>query len=127
MGLIMGVFAGLTIFVACLGLFGLATFTVERRTKEIGIRKVLGANATSIVTLLSGEFIRLVGLAFLIAAPLAGLLMNKWLRDFSYRISIGWWIFALAGLLAIAITLLTVGFRALWAAMANPVKSLRTQ
>jgi putative ABC transport system permease protein len=127
MGLIMGVFAGLTIFVACLGLFGLATFTVERRTKEIGIRKVLGADAASIVTLLSQEFLRLVGLAFLIAAPLAGLLMNKWLQDFSYRVSIGWWIFALAGVLAIAITLLTVGFRALWAAMANPVKSLRTQ
>jgi len=123
----MGIFAGLTIFVACLGLFGLATFTVERRTKEIGIRKVLGANTRSIVTLLSTEFLRLVGVAFLIAAPLAGLLMNKWLRDFSYRITISWWIFALAAALAIAITLLTVGFRALRAALANPVKSLRPE
>ena len=126
-GLILGIFAGLTIFVACLGLFGLATFTVERRTREIGIRKVLGANTRSIVTLLSREFLGLVGLAFLIAAPLAGLLMNKWLHDFSYRISIGWWIFALAALLAIAITMLTVGLRALRAAMANPIKSLRTE
>ncbi len=126
-GLIMGVFAGLTIFVACLGLFGLATFTVARRTKEIGIRKVLGATATSIITLLSREFLRLVGLAFLIAAPLAGFLMNKWLQDFSYRVNIGLWIFTLAGVLAIAITLLTVGFRAWWAAMANPIKSLRTE
>jgi putative ABC transport system permease protein len=126
-GLIMGIFAGLTIFVACLGLFGLATFTVEQRTKEIGIRKVLGANTRSIVTLLSAEFLRLVGLAFLIAAPLAGLLMNKWLHDFSYRISIGWWIFALAAALAISITILTIGFRALRAATANPVKSLRAE
>jgi putative ABC transport system permease protein len=76
---------------------------------------------------LSREFLRLVALAFLIAAPIAGLLMNKWLQDFSYRISIGWWIFALAAVLAITITILTVGFRALWAAMANPVKSLRTE
>jgi putative ABC transport system permease protein len=127
MGLIMGVFAGLTIFVACLGLFGLATFTVESKRKEIGIRKVLGASAASIVTLLSTEFLRLVGLAFLIAAPLSGLLMNKWLQDFSYRISIGWWIFALAAILAITITILTVGFRALWAAMSNPVTSLRSE
>ena len=126
-GQILGIFAGLTIFVACLGLFGLATFTAERRTKEIGIRKVLGASAASIVALLSKEFLRLVGLAFLIAAPVAALVMSRWLRDFAYRISIGWWVFVLAALLAIAITMLTVGFRAVRAALANPADSLRTE
>jgi putative ABC transport system permease protein len=126
-GQILGIFAGLTIFVACLGLFGLATFTAERRTKEIGIRKVLGAGSGSIVVLLSREFLRLVGLAFLIAAPVAGLVMSRWLRDFAYRINIGWWVFGLAALLAIAITMLTVGFRALRAARSNPADSLRTE
>lgn len=126
-GLILGIFAGLTIFVACLGLFGLATFTAERRTKEIGIRKVLGASVGTIVALLSKEFIRLVGIAFLIAAPVAWLVMNRWLRDFPYRISIGWWVFVLAALLAMAITVLTIGFRAMRAATANPVDSLRTE
>ncbi len=126
-GRVLGLFAGLTIFVACLGLFGLATFTAERRTKEIGIRKVLGATNSTIVALLSKDFLRLVGVAFLIAAPVAWLAMNKWLQDFAYRTTIGWWIFVVAALLAIAITLLTIGFRALRAAMANPIDSLRSE
>ena len=126
-GLILGIFAGLTIFVACLGLFGLATFTAERRTKEIGIRKVLGASSRAIVALLSKEFLRLVVVSFLIAAPLAWLVMNRWLQDFAYRTTIGWWIFVLAALLAAGIAILTIGFRALRAAMSNPVDSLRAE
>jgi putative ABC transport system permease protein len=126
-GLTLGIFAGLTIFVACLGLFGLATFVAERRTKEIGIRKVLGASSANIITLLSKEFVRLVVIAFLIAAPVAWLVMNRWLRDFAYRITIGWWVFVLAALLALLITLLTVGVRALRAAVSNPVDSLRSE
>jgi putative ABC transport system permease protein len=126
-GRILGIFAGLTIFVACLGLFGLATFTAEQRTKEIGIRKVLGANIAGIVALLSRDFLRLVVLAFGIAAPLAWWMMNKWLQDFAYRVTIGWWIFALAAMLALMITLATVGFRAIRAARANPINSLRSE
>jgi putative ABC transport system permease protein len=126
-GRILGIFAGLTIFVACLGLFGLATFTAEQRTKEIGIRKVLGANTAGIVALLSKDFLRLVALAFGIAAPLAWWMMNKWLQDFAYRVTIGWWIFAIAALLAILITMVTVSFRAIRAANANPIKSLRSE
>lgn len=126
-GRILGIFAGLTIFVACLGLFGLATFTAEQRTKEIGIRKVLGANTLNLVALLSKDFLRLVGLAFFIAAPLAWLVMNKWLQDFAYRINIGWWVFALAAGLAMLITVLTISLRAIRAARANPIKSLRTE
>jgi putative ABC transport system permease protein len=126
-GDILGVFAGLTIFVACLGLFGLATFTAEQRTKEIGIRKVLGADTATIVSLLSKDFLRLVAMAFLVAAPVAWLLMNRWLQDFAYRISIGWWIFALAAGLTLVITLLTISLRAVKAALANPVDSLRSE
>jgi putative ABC transport system permease protein len=126
-GTILGIFAGLTIFIACLGLFGLATFTAEQRTKEIGIRKVLGASVTNIIALLSKEFIVLVSIAIAIAAPLAWWAMDKWLQDFAYRVTIGWWIFALAGFLALVIALLTVSFQAVKAAVANPVKSLRTE
>jgi len=126
-GHILGIFAGLTIFVACLGLFGLATFTAEQRTKEIGIRKVLGADTAGIVALLSKDFLRLVALAFGIAAPLAWWMMNKWLQDFAYRVTIGWWVFALAALLALLITLVTVSFRAIRAANANPINSLRSE
>jgi len=126
-GRVLGIFAGLTIFVACLGLFGLATFAAAERTREIGIRKVLGAGTRTIVTLLSKDFLRLVGLAFLIAAPAAWLGMNKWLRDFAYRITVPWWIFAITALLVTVITLLTIGFRALKAASANPVESLRSE
>ena len=126
-GLIMALFAGLTILVACLGLFGLTTFTAEQRTKEIGIRKVLGATVTSIATLLSKDFLKLVVIAFVIASPIAWFAMNKWLEDFAYRINISWWIFALAILLTVLITVVTVGFRAIKAAVANPVTSLRSE
>ena len=126
-GRILGIFAGLTIFVACLGLFGLATFTAEQRTKEIGIRKVLGATTAGVVTLLSKDFLRLVVLAFAIAAPVAWWMMNRWLQDFAYRIPIAWWIFALAAAMALLITLVTVSFRALRAARSNPINSLRSE
>jgi putative ABC transport system permease protein len=127
LGSILGIFAGLTIFVACLGLFGLATFTAEQRIKEIGIRKVLGATVSGIVVLLSKDFLKLVLIAFLIATPLAWYLMNLWLQDFAYKMNISAWIFVMAALLAVAITLLTVSFRAIRAAVANPVDSLRNE
>jgi putative ABC transport system permease protein len=120
-------FAVLAILTACLGLFGLATFTAEQRTKEIGIRKVLGASVFQITALLSKDFLRLVLIAFVIASPIAYYLMDKWLADFAYRITIGWWIFALAGLLAIGIALATVSWQSIRAALANPVKSLRSE
>jgi putative ABC transport system permease protein len=126
-GLMLSIFAGLTIFVACLGLFGLATFTAEQRTKEIGIRKVLGATVTSIVSLLSKDFLKLVFIAFTIASPIAWFMMNKWLQDFAYRTDISWWIFILAAGLAIMISLITVSFRAIRAATNNPVDSLRSE
>jgi putative ABC transport system permease protein len=126
-GLILGIFAGLTIFVACLGLFGLAMFTAEQRTREIGIRKVLGASVSGVASLLSRDFLRLVFLANLIAWPLAWWAMNKWLQDFAYRIRISWWVFAVAGMLALAIAVITISFQAIKAAMANPVKSLRSE
>jgi putative ABC transport system permease protein len=115
------------IFIACLGLFGLVTFTVESRIKEIGVRKVLGAGATSIVSLLSKDFLVLVCISLIIATPVARFFMNKWLDNFAYRIHIGWWVFAAAGALAIFIALATISFQAIKAAMANPVKSLRTE
>ncbi|MPR34819.1 ABC transporter permease [Salmonirosea aquatica] len=126
-GQILGLFAGLTIFVACLGLFGLATFTAEQRTKEIGVRKVLGASVTSVVALLSKDFLKLVAIAIVIASPIAWYAMHFWLQDFAYKIDIGWWVFALAGVLAVGIALLTVSFQSVKAAVANPVKSLRSE
>ena len=120
-------FAFLTILISCLGLFGLAAYTAERRTKEIGIRKVLGASVGNVVTLLSKDFLRLVGIASVIAFPLAYWMMHKWLQDFAYRISVSWWIFIAAGLLALVIAMLTVSFQAIKAAIMNPVKSLRTE
>ena len=126
-GRILGLFAGLTIFVACLGLFGLATFTAEQRTKEIGVRKVLGASVGSIVGLLSKDFLKLVLVAIVIASPLAWWAMTKWLQSFAYKIDIDWWMFAGAGLLAVAIALLTVSFQSIKAALMNPVKSLRSE
>ncbi|SEL52451.1 ABC transporter permease [Parapedobacter koreensis] len=126
-GTILGVFAGLTIFVACLGLFGLATFTAYQRTKEIGIRKVLGATVTNIIRLLVTDFVKLIAIAVLIASPIAWWVMNKWLEDFAYRIDVQWWMFGLAGLAAVAIALLTVGWQAVKAALANPVESLRDE
>jgi putative ABC transport system permease protein len=120
-------FAVLAIIIACLGLFALSAFMAEQRSKEIGIRKVLGASVQGITTLLSGDFIKLVLLAILIASPIAWWGMNKWLQDFAYQIDISWWIFAAAGLGAILIALLTVSFQSIKAALANPVKSLRSE
>ncbi len=120
-------FAGLTIFISCLGLFGLAAYTAERRTKEIGIRKVLGATVQNLLYLLSKDFLLLVCIAFLIAFPLAWWAMHNWLQDFAYRITINWQVFVIAGALAILIALITVSFQAIKAAIANPVKSLRTE
>ena len=113
--------------IACLGLFGLAAFVTEQRTKEIGIRKVLGASVSGLVGLLSKDFVKLVGIAVLIACPLAWWLMDNWLRDFAYRIEMGWWIFVLAGILALLIALITVSVQAIKAAIMNPVKTLRTE
>ena len=117
----------LAIFIACLGLFGLATHTTEQRTKEIGVRKVLGASVASIVTLLSKDFLKLVLIAIVIASPIAWYAMNAWLADFAYKIDISWWIFALAGGLAVGIALLTVSFQSVKAALMNPVESLRSE
>ncbi len=124
---ILQLFTGLAIFIACLGLFGLATFTAEQRTKEIGVRKVLGASIASIVTLLSKDFLKLVGIAIVLASPLAWYAMHRWLQDFAYRITIEWWVFVLAGALAVGIALLTVSFQSIKAALMNPVKSLRSE
>jgi len=121
------IFTGLAIFISCLGLFGSTMFMAEQRTKEIGIRKVLGASVTSIVGLLSIDFLRLVLFANLLAWPIAYYAMNSWLQDFAYRIAISWWIFALAGISALVIALLTVSFQAVKAAVANPGKSLHTE
>ncbi len=120
-------FSFLSIFLACLGLLGLIAFSAEQRTKEIGIRKVLGASVAVIVTLLSKEFLKLVLIAILIASPIAWWGMNKWLQNFAYHIPISWWIFAGAGALAILIALITVSFQAIKAALANPVEALRSE
>jgi putative ABC transport system permease protein len=120
-------FAVLAILISCMGLFGLASYSTIQRTREIGIRKVLGASVTGIVNMLSAEFLKLVMLASLIAFPLAWLAMNKWLQDFAYRIAIDWWIFALAGVAALIIAFVTVSFQAIKAALSNPVESLRSE
>jgi putative ABC transport system permease protein len=124
---VVSIAAVLSILICCLGLFGLSHLATHQRTKEIGIRKVLGASVAQIVTLLSIKFIQLVLIAFVIAAPASWLVMNKWLQDFAYRINISWWIFILAGMIAACIALFTISFQAIKAAMANPVKSLRTE
>jgi putative ABC transport system permease protein len=126
-GTILGIFAGLTIFVACLGLFGLAKFTAAQRTKEIGIRKVLGASVTQVSAMLSKEFVKLVLIACVIAFPLAWYAMDKWLQDFAYRIHINWYVFLIAALIALAVALITVSLQAVKAAIANPVRSLRNE
>ncbi len=126
-GNLVSLFAGLTIFISCLGLFGLATYMAENRVKEIGIRKVLGASVLGITGLLSKEFIGLIIISFVIAAPIAWYFMNSWLQDYSYRVSIEWWVFALTVTAAILITLITVSFQSIKAAVANPVKSLRNE
>ena len=124
---IVGDFTIIAILISCLGLFGLATFSAEQRIKEIGVRKVLGASVTSIVALLSKDFIKLVAVAVLIASPLAWFVMNKWLQSFAYRISISWIVFVITTLVALLIALITISFQAIRAAIANPVKSLRTE
>ena len=121
------VFAALAIIISCLGLFGLAAYTAERRTKEIGIRKVLGASVSGIARLLSKDFLRLVAISCIAAFPVAWWMMHSWLQNYQYRITISWWIFLLASAVAILIALLTVSFQAIKAAIANPVKSLRTE
>ena len=125
LGKLAGIFSGLAVLIACLGLLGLAAFTAETRTKEIGIRKVLGASVPGLIALLSKDFLKLVAVAFILAAPLAYLVMQRWLDDFAYRIDIPWWIFLLAGLAALGIALLTVSGQALRAALTDPIKSLR--
>jgi putative ABC transport system permease protein len=124
---IVNYFTGIALLIACLGLFGLSAFTAEQRTKEIGIRKVLGASVIDVTRLLSRDFIGLVAIAILIASPLAWFGMNKWLESFAYKVPISWWMFVLAGLLAIMIALVTVSFQSIRAAIANPVKSLRSE
>lgn len=126
-GTLASLFAGLTIFISCLGLFGLAAYMAESRIKEIGVRKVLGASVVGIAALLSKEFLKLVVISFLIATPVAWYCMNKWLAEYSYRIEVEWWIFLLAGLSSIFIALLTVSYQAISAARSNPVKSLRSE
>ena len=126
-GSLAALFAGLTIFISCLGLFGLATYMAENRIKEIGVRKVLGASVTNITTLLSKDFLTLVIISFLIATPVAWWAMSHWLSSYTYRIDIEWWVFASAGLLSVLIALLTVSYQSIKAAIANPVKSLRTE
>lgn len=121
------IFAFLTILIACLGLFGLVTYMTEQRVKEIGIRKVLGASEISIVKLLSKDFMKLVLISICIASPIAYFAMNGWLQDFSYRVSIEWWIFVLAGVGAILIAFFTVGYQAIKAALMNPIKSIKTE
>ncbi len=126
-GNLAGLFALLTILISCLGLFGLAAYMAESRTKEIGVRKVLGASVLSVTSLLSKDFLKLVMLSFVIASPVAWYAMNKWLASYSYRIGIEWWVFALTGVLAAVIALLTVSWQAIRAAVANPVDSLRDE
>ncbi|MFC2166162.1 ABC transporter permease, partial [Acidobacteriota bacterium] len=118
-------FTIIAIFIACLGLFGLASFTAEQRTKEIGIRKVLGASESGIVILLSKEFTKWVGVAMILAWPIAYFVMNRWLQDFAYRTNISAWSFLFSAVMVLAIALITVGFQAVKAARANPVESLR--
>jgi putative ABC transport system permease protein len=120
-------FAIITIVISALGLFGLAAFSTEQRVKEIGIRKVLGASVANIVNILSQDFLKLIALAFIISCPIALVVMHKWLEDFAYRVPISWWVFAVAGLAALLIALITVSFQAIRAAVANPVNSLRTE
>jgi putative ABC transport system permease protein len=121
------IFSGLAIFIACIGLLGLAAYATQQRTREISIRKVLGASEGSIVTMLSKDFLKLVLISSAVAFPIAGWGMNKWLQDFAYRTNVGWWIFIVAGVAALLIALFTVSSQALKAAFTNPIKNLRTE
>jgi putative ABC transport system permease protein len=124
---ILSAFTLIAILVSCLGLFGLATFAAERRTKEIGVRKVLGATVAGITALLAKDFLKLVVIAIFIASPVAYYLMEQWLVDFAYRIDLQWWIFAGAGVLAVVVAFLTVSFQSIKAALANPARSLQSE
>ncbi|MDE3249586.1 MAG: ABC transporter permease [Bacteroidota bacterium] len=126
-GVLAGLFAGLSIFISCLGLFGLATYMAESRVKEIGVRKVMGASVLNITALLSGDFIKLVTISILVASPLAFWLMTRWLENYSYHKQIEWWVFVAAGLLSVIIALATISYQAIRAALANPVQSLRSE
>ena len=126
-GKLAGIFAGLTIFISCLGLFGLAAFVAEQRTKEIGVRKVLGATETQIWVLLSKDFILLVIISCVIASPVSLYFLQKWLMNYDYRISIGPGVFIISALAAITVTLITISFQSIKAALANPVKSLKSE
>ena len=117
----------ITMFISCMGIFGLAMFAAELRTKEIGIRKVLGATVTNITVMLSREFVQLVLIAMLISAPIAWYCMDQWLQDFVYRININWWVFVIAGIAALVMALITISFQTIKAANANPVESLRSE
>ena len=120
-------FAVIAVIIASLGLFGLAAFTIRQRVKEIGIRKVLGASPGGITVMLSKEFLKLIGIASLIAFPVTWYAMNKWLQDFAYRINIEWWVFVLAGFIALLVAAITISFQSIKASLANPVKSLRSE
>jgi len=124
---LMNVAMGITIFISCMGLFGLVMFTAEKRAKEISIRKVLGASVADITTMLSKDFIKLILIAVVIATPIAWYYMEHWLQDFAYRTRISWWIFALSALVAVIIALVTISFQSIRAAIANPITSLRTE
>ncbi len=126
-GTLFTIFSFIAIFIACLGLFGLSAFTITQRVKEIGVRKVLGASIAQIVTELSKDFLKLVLIASVIALPVAWYAMNKWLLDFAFRISIQWWVFVMAGIIAVVIAFVTISFQSIKAASANPVKSLRSE
>jgi ABC-type antimicrobial peptide transport system permease subunit len=121
------IFAGIAIFLSCLGLYGLASFMAVQRIKEVGIRKVLGATASNIVYLFSREFVSLIIIAFAIATPIAWYFMHEWLENFAYRIHLSWWLFLIGGITSVIIALISVSFQAIKAAIANPVKSLRTE
>ncbi|MNT05028.1 Macrolide export ATP-binding/permease protein MacB [compost metagenome] len=126
-GKVFTIFACIAVFIACLGLFGLSAFAISQRIKEIGIRKVLGASIPEIVKVLSVDFLKLVIIAAVIAFPVAWYVMHQWLQDFAYRVSIQWWVLAISGIAAILIALITISFQSIKAAMANPVKSLRSE
>jgi putative ABC transport system permease protein len=126
-GKVLNIFAGIAILLACLGLFGLSSFAAQQRMKEIGIRKVLGASLQQIVTILSKDFIKLAFIATLIACPFAWWVGSQWLQDFTYRVEVSWWIFAIAGSASLLIALITVSIQAIKAALSNPVKSLRSE
>jgi putative ABC transport system permease protein len=126
-GQVFSLFAAFAIFIACLGLLGLSLFATAQRTKEIGVRKVLGASVSNIILLLSTDFLRLILIAFVIASPIAWLVMHNWLQNFPYRTTFNWWIFPSAGLLSFVIAMATISFQAIKAAGMNPAKSLRTE